>query len=295
MIGSRGDDGDDVDNATDRSAPVDDRVGTGRRAVLGAALGWATASGIALHAAAASSVAVLRSPEQLRSAYDHVVVGAGSAGCVLAHRLGRAGRRVLIIEAGGVATLPTIANPPDWPALQGSQVDWRYETTPQPGLGGQVVTCPRGKVVGGSSTINALAYQRGHRAAYDRWPEGWRYADLLPYFRRAETFSGGADAWHGGDGPLHVLSLADVADRTPIAGAFIEAAQERGFPYAPDIGGATPTGAGWNQLSVRNGVRDDAATAYLSRLEGAAVDLLVGTQGHGSGDRARTLRRRAAE
>jgi len=259
--------------------PSVDRLGTGRRAILGAALGASvTAGGVARRAAAASSVAVLRSPEQLRSAYDHVIVGAGSAGCVLAHRLSRAGRHILIIEAGEVATLPEIANPPDWPALQGSQVDWRYETTPQPGLGGRVVTCPRGKVVGGSSAINALAYQRGHRAAYDRWPEGWRYADLLPYFKRAETFSGGADAWHGGDGPLHVLALAGVADRTPIAGAFVEAAQERNFSYAPDIGGATPTGAGWNQLSVRDGVRDDAATAYLGALEGPVVDLLVDTR-----------------
>ena len=85
-------------------------------------------------------------------------------------------------------------------------------------------------MVGGSSAINALAYQRGHPAAYDRWPEGWRHADLLPYFKRAETFSGGADAWRGGDGPLHVLSLADVPDRTPVASAFMEAAQELGFP-----------------------------------------------------------------
>ena len=157
-------------------------------------------------------------------------------------------------------------------------MDWRYSTTPQPGLGGRVVPCPRGKVVGGSSAINALAYQRGHPAAYDRWPEGWRYSDLLPYFKRAETFSGGADAWRGGDGPLHVLSLADVPDRTPVAAAFIEASQELGFPMTPDLGGAVTTGVGWNQLSIRGHRRDDAATAYLGGLEGVAVDVLVGTQ-----------------
>jgi choline dehydrogenase-like flavoprotein len=270
----------EVISAKPQQASVsDDRRGSGRRAILGAALGAGVSmSGVAPRTAVASSIAVLTSPEELRPVYDHVIIGAGSAGCVLANRLGRAGRRVLIIEAGTMGTLPAIANPPDWPELQGSSVDWCYETTPQPGLEGRVVTCPRGKVVGGSSTINALAYQRGHRAAYDRWPEGWRYADLLPCFKRAETFSGGADAWHGGDGPLHVLSLAGVADRTPIAGAFIEAAQERGFPYAPDIGGATPTGVGWNQLSIRHGMRDDGATAYLGRLEGATVDLLVGTR-----------------
>ena len=227
----------------------------------------------------------LVSPEQLRPTYDpaydptydYVIVGAGSAGCVLAHRLGRAGRRVLLIEAGGAATLPSIAIPPDWPQLQGSALNWGYATVPQPGLGGRVVSCPRGKVVGGSSTINALAYQRGHQAAYDRWPEGWRFADLLPYFRRAETFSGGASAWHGGDGPLHVLSLADVTDRTPLASAFVAASQELGFPMTPDLGGSSTTGVAWNQLSIRGRVRDDAATAYLGSLENAAVDLLLGT------------------
>ena len=250
-----------------------------RRSVLAAAIGGgATLVGLARFATAASGVGIAVSPEQLRPSYDYIIVGAGSAGCVLAHRLGRAGRRVLLIEAGSPAKLAAIAEPPDWPELQGSSVDWRYATTAQPRLGGRTVPCPRGKVVGGSSAINALAYQRGHPAAYDRWPKGWRHADLLPYFKRAETFSGGADAWRGGDGPLHVLSLADVSDRTPVASAFIDAAQELGFPMTPDIGGAVTTGVGWNQLSIKGHRRDDAATAYLGGLEGVAVDLLVGTQ-----------------
>ncbi len=211
-------------------------------------------------------------------AYEYVIVGAGSAGCVLAHRLGRAGRRVLLIEAGGPANLPAIARPPDWPVLQGSAVDWRYVTVPQPGLGGRVIAYPRGKVVGGSSTINALAYQRGHPSAYDRWPAGWRFADLLPYFKRAETFSGGANEWRGGAGPLHVLSLADVQDRTPVASAFVQAARERGYPMSPDIGGAETTGVAWNQLSIRAGMRDDAATAYLTGLKSDTVDLLLRTE-----------------
>ena len=214
--------------------------------------------------------------------FDYIIVGAGSAGCVLAHRLGRAGRRVLLIEVGGRADLPAVANPPAWPSLQESALDWRYETTPQPGLGGRTITCPRGKAVGGSSIINALAYQRGHAAAYDRWPAGWRHADLLPYFRRAETFSGGTSAWRGGSGPLHVLSLADVTDRTPVAEAFMAGAQQSGFPMTPDLGGELTTGVGWNQLSIKGHTRDDAATAYLDSLESgpgeAQVDLLAGTQ-----------------
>jgi len=234
-------------------------------------------SGLAGAAGAASGVRVLESVEQVRPVYDMVVVGAGSAGCVVAHRLGRAGRRVLLIEAGARTSLPAVPDPPAWPTLSGGPLDWRYATVPQPGLGGRVVPYPRGRVVGGSSVINALAYQAGHPAAYDAWPEGWRHADLLPYFKRAETFSGGGDAWRGGEGPLHVLSLADVADRTPVASAFIAAAQERGFAMTPDLGGAVTTGVAWNQLSIRGHVRDDAATAFLDRLEDAAVDLLVGT------------------
>jgi choline dehydrogenase-like flavoprotein len=261
----------------------DDRSGLKRREALGGAMaGGIALTGLSSPARAASGVRTLTSPEQLRATYDHVIVGAGSAGCVLAHRLGRAGRRVLLIEAGGRADLPAVATPPAWPTLQESALDWRYMTTPQPGLGGRAITCPRGKAVGGSSIINALAYQRGHAAAYDRWPAGWRHADLLPYFRRAETFSGGANAFRGGDGPLHVLSLADVADRTPVAEAFMEAAQQSGFPVTPDLGGEVTTGVGWNQLSIRGHRRDDAATAYLDSLESVdgetRVDLLAGTE-----------------
>ena len=253
----------------------------GRRAAMIAGAGLLT-SGAAAPALAAAGMRRLDSAEQLRPAYDVVIVGAGSAGCVLANRLGRAGRRVLVIEAGGPASLSpsarAVADPPDWPTLTGSALDWRYETVPQPGLGGRTMPYPRGKAVGGSSIINALAYQAGHPAAYDRWPAGWRHADLLPYFKRAETFSGGASAWRGGAGPLHVLSLADVADRTPLAASFIAAAQQRGFKMTPDLGGPVTTGVAWNQLSIKGHARDDAATAFLGSLGDGAVDLLDRTQ-----------------
>ena len=117
---------------------------------------------------ATTGIRTLASSDQLRPAYDYVIVGAGSAGCVLAHRLGRASRRVLLVEAGGPAMLPAVERPPQWPSLQGSELDWQYSTSPQAGLGGRVVPYPRGKALGGSSVINALAYQRGHAAAYDR-------------------------------------------------------------------------------------------------------------------------------
>ena len=228
-----------------------------RRKLLAATVGGGLAlPSLARGAGITSRVRVLDSPEQLRSSYDHVIVGAGSAGCVLAHRLGQAGRRVLMIEAGGQAELAVVKDPQEWPTLQASQFDWRYVTVPQSGLGGRVIRCPRGKAVGGSSVINAVCYQRGHSAAYDRWPEGWRAKDLLPYFKRAETFSGGANAWRGGDGPLRVLSLADVpaADRNPVSAAFVKASQDMGFRMTPDIGGEVTTGVGWNQVTLRDGI-----------------------------------------
>ncbi len=212
-------------------------------------------------------------PDALPAKVDYVIVGAGSAGCVLAHRLS-ADRdlRVLLLEAGGPATLPEIAVPADWPELSGSAVDWRYTTTAQSGLDGRIVPYPRGKVLGGSSAINALAYQHGHPSGYDRWAAagcpGWGFADLLPYFRRAETFSGGADDWHGGDGPQHVLALEHAPDRHPVAEAFLAAAVGQGFPFSTDIGGERTTGAAWNQLSIAGARRDSTATAYLDPIAG---------------------------
>ena len=227
-----------------------------RRAALiaGIAAGLSLASLRAVAANAAEAATTSSAPINAPPAsVDIAIIGAGSAGCVLAHRLSAdRDAKVLMIEAGGPATLQQIAVPADWPSLSGSAVDWRYVTTPQSGLGGRLVPYPRGKVLGGSSAINGLAYQHGHRSGYDRWLRegcaGWGFDDLLPWFKRAETFSGGADAWHGGDGPLHVLTLQRAPHRHPVAGAFIDAATARGFPFSSDIGGARTTGAAWNQL-----------------------------------------------
>src|SRR5437868_7086749 len=140
--------------------------------------------------------------------YDYIIVGAGSAGCTLAYRLSEdADARVLVLEAGGWDTNPLIHIPLGWPRLLLKRMDdWMYFSEPQAEIGNRAMEFARGKVVGGSSSINAMAYVRGNRADYDRWAasglDGWSYSEVLPYFRRQETWEGGADAFRGGEGPL---------------------------------------------------------------------------------------------
>ncbi len=198
------------------------------------------------------------------SEYDYIVVGAGSAGCVLAVRLSESGARVLLLEAGGEDTKEELHVPPAWPALWGTEVDWAYETTPQPGTGNLPHNWPRGKVLGGSSSINAMVYLRGHRNDFDNWAAegaaGWDYEDVLPYFKKMETAEGRDPEYRGTSGPMRPKNSADP---NPLSEVFLNAAKELGYPITEDFNGAEQEGAGWHELSIADGKRQSTALAYL--------------------------------
>lgn len=198
--------------------------------------------------------------------HDFVIVGAGSAGCVLANRLSAdPACRVLLIEAGGWDRDPFIKIPIGWGRIMQKRLhDWGYDTEPDPVLGLPAMECMRGRVVGGSSSINAMAYVRGHRRDFDRWAgyglPNLCYEQVLPYFRRQESWEGGASQWRGGDGPLSTVR-ATYAD--PLAGAFLDAAAGAGMPCTDDYNGAVQEGFGVLQSTIRKGRRCSAADAYL--------------------------------
>src|SRR3954463_1565727 len=198
--------------------------------------------------------------------YDYIIVGAGSAGCVLADRLTASGRHsVLLLEAGPRDRNIWIHVPLGYGKLfKATSVNWMYQTEPEPGLNGRQVFQPRGKVLGGSSSINGLLYVRGQHEDYDRWRQrgnaGWGYDDVLPYFKKAENQQRGAGKYHGVGGPLPV---SDWRHADPLSEAFVVAAAETGIPTNPDFNGATQEGAGFFQTTTSRGRRASTAFSYL--------------------------------
>jgi choline dehydrogenase len=201
--------------------------------------------------------------------YDYIIVGAGSSGCVLANRLTEDQEiKVLLLEAGGPDTKPEIHITTNWPFLMGSEVDWAYFTEPEPNMNNRKIYWPRGKVLGGSSSINLMTYMRGNRRDYDSWNYlgnyGWSYKDLLPYFKKSENCERGASEYRGEGGPLNVTenhkpSLASQA--------FINASIELGHAHLQDFNGYDQEGAGMHHLTAKNGRRQSTAVAFLNPVK----------------------------
>src|SRR6187399_1643974 len=216
--------------------------------------------------------------------FDYVIIGAGSAGCVLAHRLTEDPTcTVLLIEAGGADTSPWSRMPGAYPRLQDTHYDWGYRTVPQRHLHGRRIFHPRGKVVGGSSTINFMMYIRGNRGDYDLWRDlgnpGWGYDEILGYFVRMESNRRIQDAYHGSAGPI---TVSDHSERNPLSGIFVEAAQEVGIPLNSDFNGAVQEGCGYYQMTCRDNARCSAADGYLLPVLGRP-NLKVVTHAHAIG------------
>ena len=200
---------------------------------------------------------------------DFIVIGAGSSGCVIANRLSEnPAHKVVLLEAGGRDTNPWIHIPVGYfKTMHNPTLDWCYRTEPDKGLNGRSIDWPRGKVLGGSSSLNGLLYVRGQPQDYDRWQQmgndGWGWDDVLPLFKRSQDQERGADDYHGIGGPL---SVSNMRIQRPICDAWVAAAQEAGYPFNPDYNGAKQEGVGYFQLTTRNGRRCSAAVAFLKPI-----------------------------
>src|SRR5580765_2968988 len=203
-------------------------------------------------------------------AADYIIVGAGSAGCVLAGRLSEdPDVSVLLLEAGGPDTAPEVRIPAAFPILFKSSLDWDLLGEPEPGLGGRRLYLPRGRMIGGSSSMNAMIYLRGNRLDYDDWAAqgcaGWSYDEVLPYFKRAEDNERGENEFHGVGGPL---SVSESRSMTTLIDTMLAAAVEAGYDLNPDLNGERQDGVGRFQLTQRNGRRWSCADAYLHPASG---------------------------
>jgi choline dehydrogenase len=215
--------------------------------------------------------------------FDYIIIGAGSAGCVLAHRLSASGQHtVLLLEAGVSDRQFWLRVPIGYgKSFYNPRVNWMYRTLPDPGLADRQGYWPRGKVLGGSSTINAMVFVRGQAADYDHWAAlgnpGWGWDDVLPWFKALEDSEHGPSAWRGTGGPLHVSDVSSAVH--PLCAVYLKAAQEAGLALNPDLNGASQEGAGTYQITTRDGMRESASTAYLGPARHRA-NLCVITQAH---------------
>ncbi|WP_426955686.1 GMC family oxidoreductase [Muricoccus radiodurans] len=230
--------------------------------------------------------------------YDYIVVGGGSAGCVITQRLVSAGKGVLLLEAGPADNHPFVHIPGTFVRVIGSRRTWMYRSEAEPTLKGRAMYVPQGRTLGGGSSVNAMIYIRGQPQDYDTWrelgAEGWGWDDVLPVFRRSEANQRLAGPLHGTEGPLRV---SDTRHRHPLSYAFLRAAQEAGIPFTHDFNGAEQAGAGFFQTTTREGRRGSTAATYLARVRGnplltlrtgAAIEAVLFENGAASGVRYRT-------